>query len=114
MICLLYLCVLLETPDTLRNRTVATQIANLCQVCERDATAAPQHGGSAPHIGLRIRAPHLYKTNNTNLKLEQYERILPHYDMLFYFIHTDVNSFNYSETEAQAIILTQKAFKRIV
>ena len=92
MICLLYLCVLLETPDTLRNRTVATQIAYMCQVYERDATAAPQHGGLAPHIGLRIRALNLYKINNKNLTLEQYERILPHYDLLFYFIHIDVNS----------------------
>jgi hypothetical protein len=71
MICLLYLCVLVETPDTLRNRTVATQIANLCQVYERDATAASQHGGSAPHTGLRIRVLHLYNTNNKNLTLEK-------------------------------------------
>jgi len=83
MICLLYLCVLLESPDTLRNRTVATQIADLCQVYERDATAAPQHGGWALHVGLRIFVLQLYKANNKNLTLEQYERILPHYDVLF-------------------------------
>jgi IS30 family transposase len=65
IICLLYLCVQLETPDSFRNRTVATRSANLCQVYEGKAKAAPRHGSSVIRNGVRYNSrPAFYQNRN--------------------------------------------------